>query len=384
MLNKEIEKFIELERNSSLAELSLKLSKKKDWPKEYILNQINGRQKVKQKFPFLNQHKGFIFPSPRAFAQASSEKTAQYKASLIEGKKMADLSGGMGIDSYFFSKVVSNLAYVEKDQTLFEITKQNFELLQCENISPHLSKAEDFLLKAGDFDCIYIDPDRRDKNKRLFKIEDCSPNLIELLPTLLQKSNSVMIKLSPFMDIKLALKQLPSVEAIHVVAVDNDCKELLFIINPNYAKETQIHCIHFNKAVQTAFTFTYAEEDALQPIFTTELMAYLYEPNVSISKSGAFKSIAVKYKLYKLAPNTHLYTSDTYQADFPGKILKVDGIKSAQQIKGLKANVVSKNFPLSTDEIRRKYKIKEGKTDYIYACSLANNSKVFIQAKKVN
>src|SRR5690606_37991222 len=158
MLNEEIEKFIHQEQNTSIAELSLKLSKKDHLPKEFIINQINGRQKAKKKFPFLLQFKDYIFPSPRAFAQASSEQTAKYKATLVNGKKMTDLSGGMGIDSYFFSRNVTQLHYIEKDSELCELNRKNFELLNATDITVHNLSAEDFLNSNEKFDIIYLDP----------------------------------------------------------------------------------------------------------------------------------------------------------------------------------------------------------------------------------
>jgi hypothetical protein len=325
----------------------------------------------------------YIFPSPRAFAQASSEQTAHYKASLVSGERMADLSGGMGVDSYFFAQKVKYIDYVERDEKLFNISVKNFQLLEALNIHPHMVDAEDFLNQAKSYDFIYLDPDRRDESKRLFQIEDCSPNLLELLPTLFQKSQKVMVKLSPLLDIKLAIKQLDKVEAVHVIAVENDCKELLFILNPNFNSETQIHCINFVKKKKVKYTFNYAQEEQEEVNYTL-VQQYLYEPNVAITKAGAFKILASDFKLNKLAPNTHLYTSNELNSNFPGRILKVNEVITPQKVKNKSANVVSKNFPLKTEQIRKKYKIKEGKKDFLYACSLLDKSKVFIWAERTN
>lgn len=383
MLNEEVEKFIQQEFHTSLAELSLKLSKKDNWPKQFIINQINGRQKVDKKFPFLSNCSNYIFPPPRAFAQASSEQTARYKASLVSGERMADLSGGMGIDSYFFAQQVDKLEYVERDEALFNISKRNFKLLNAKNIHVHKAEAESFIKKAGHYDFIYLDPDRRDKSKRLFQIKDCTPNLLELLPALLQKSKKVLVKLSPLLDIKLTIKQLGKVEEVHVIAVENDCKELLFILNPNCNSEPQIHCINFVKKEKTEYTFNYVQEEH-EEVNYSFVQKYLYEPNVAITKAGAFKTLTSDFKINKLAPNTHLYTSNELISNFPGRILEVKEVVRPQKVKNKSANVVSKNFPLKAEQIRKKYKIKEGKKEFLYACSLWDKSKVFIWAERIN
>ncbi|MEX2380047.1 MAG: class I SAM-dependent methyltransferase [Vicingaceae bacterium] len=382
MLNEEIEKFIQTELNTPIAELSLKLSKKVDWPKQFIINQVNGRQKAKKKFPFLANFPNYIFPSPRAFAQASSEQTAAYKATLVKGDQMADLSGGMGIDTYFFDQKVKHLDFVERDEELFQISEKNFRLLGAKNVHAHKQEAESFLKEAKKYDFTYLDPDRRDESKRLFQIEDCSPNVLELIPVLFQKSKKVLVKLSPLLDIKLAIEQFKKVEAVHVVAVENDCKELLFILNPDYKAEAQIHCINFVQKEANKFAFNYSQEEQTTVNYSS-VQQYLYEPNVAITKAGAFKSIAADFKLNKLAPNTHLYTSETLLNDFPGRVLKVTELTSPQKIKNKSANVVSKNFPLKAEQIRKKYKIKEGKNNFLYACGLWDNSKIFIWAERI-
>lgn len=383
MLNEEIEKFIQKEQSTSIAELSLKLSKKGHLPKEFIINQINGRQKVKKKFPFLYRFKDYIFPSPRAFAQASSEQTAKYKADLVSGKTLADLSGGMGIDSYFFSKKVDQIHYIEKKAELCELNRKNFKNLNASNITVQNLSAENFLNSNEKLDIIYLDPDRRNKSERLFKIEDCSPNILELLPLLLEKSNQLIIKLSPLLDIKLAIQQLKSVESVHIISIDNDCKELVFIISSNKLESSSIHCVNFTKNRKEMFTFSFTQEEE-SSISYSKVQNYLYEPNASILKAGAFKSIAKDFNLNKLAPNTHLYTSEKLVENFPGRTLKVNEVSSPKKTKNLNANVISKNFPLKVAEIRKKYKIKEGKEHFLYACSLFDESKVFILAERID
>ena len=382
MFPKDIQDFISQHLHLPIPEVTLKLSKKTAWPKDEIINQINGKQKVAKKFPFLQPIADFKFPSPRAFSQASSEKTARFKAKIVGKGRIADLSGGMGIDSYFFSKVATSVDYVEANETLFQQTIDNFVALGANNIKTHNTTAENFIKTASKYDLIYIDPDRRNKNKRLFLLQDCEPNVVEMLPILFEKTEKVLLKLSPILDLKSVLLQLPFVESVWVVAVKNDCKELLFKLNKNTTKKVEINCCNIEDSDTQTFTFDFEKEENTMVTYS-EPLKFLYEPNVSINKAGAFKSIAAQFQLNKIAANTHLYTSEHFIENFPGKSLKVMDVQKTQAQKALAANVVSKNFPLKAEEVRKKYKITEAKSRFLYACRLQNNQKVFIHAERI-
>ena len=214
-----VEEFIQKHENTSIAALSLILSKKENIPKDFIINQINGRRKAKTKFPSLSKLSTYIFPSPRAIEQASSEQAATYKSELVGGKKMADLSGGMGLDSYFFAKQFESVDYIEQDSELCETSRQNFKALAANNIHCFNQNAVDFLkLNKKEYDLIYIDPDRRAAKHKAFLIDDCEPNLKELLPLIWKCTNYCLIKLSPMLDIKQALTELKFCKKVHRIA----------------------------------------------------------------------------------------------------------------------------------------------------------------------
>lgn len=376
--------FITLHADKSSPEVALLLSKNKQLPSEFIINQINGRQKSKSKFPFLVKYSNFIYPNQRAIAQASSEKAANYKSAILKAKSVLDLSGGMGLDSYFFSKYAERCTYVELNLELAKISESNFKVLGAKNISVVSTSAEDFLIKNNHpFDLIYIDPDRRKAKEKAFKIDECEPNVSQILPLIWNKTQHCMIKLSPMLDISQALTQLHNCKEVFVVAVDNDCKELIFILEKNYSENPIIKTINIKKEVTEFFNFSFDEEQS-NSIELSDPLTYLYEPNSAIMKAGAFKMIAKKYNLKKIATNTHLYTSSLLIENFPGKTLQIDSIEKPKKGFVEKINIVTRNFPQTVEQIKKKYNIKEGGTKFLYACRLQNGSAIFLKANLVD
>lgn len=380
----EIEKFIEENRKKQIPEVVLKLSKVDSYTREFIVNQIHGKQKAKSKYPFLLDIKGFKFPSPRAISQSSSQQTASNKSRFVtSGGKIADLSGGMGLDSYYFSKVADHVDYVEVDAELAALSKNNFEALNAKNIYTHNTDAKNFLENSNEkYDLVFIDPDRRLSKEKAFKIEDCEPNVAKLLPLIWEKSEQCLIKLSPMLDITQALEELNNCIEVHVVSVENECKELLFLLAKDTTKEPAIITTNLTKHNEESYTFHQSKEKERLAEFSKP-QHYIYEPNSSILKSGAFKSIAYSFGLQKLAVNTHLYTSEKLADNFPGRKIEIIEVFKPKKGKIGKANVVCRNFPLSTDQLKKKYKIKDGGEYFLYACSLNDNSKVFIIGKQV-
>lgn len=380
----EVAEFIQTHAQKSNAELALLLSKRTDLPKEYIINQINGKQKSPSKFPFLTAFPNYTFPSPRAFSQASSEKTAKYKAGILKANKVLDLSGGMGMDSYFFSQHASYSDYIELNETLVETAKSNFETLNASSIHCHHSSAEDFIAQTtAQYDLVYLDPDRRSAKEKAFRIDDCEPNVAELLPQIWTKSTHCIIKLSPMLDITQALNELENCKAVYVISVENDCKELLFLLEKDFVGESIIYCENILKTEQQSFNFNLqSEKDSITSFI--DISNYLYEPNASVLKSGAFKSVANHFGVNKLATHTHLYTSTDLVQSFPGRKLRV--IEVSKPKKGLieKANVICRNYSMNPDQLKKKYKIKDGGNMYLYACSLADGTKQFILCELVN
>ena len=246
----------------------------------------------------------------------------------------------MGMDSYFFAQHAKEVTYVDWNEELVKTARTNFEALQASNITCVNSKAEYFILQnENSYDLIYLDPDRRAAKEKAFKIDECEPNVAKLLPNIWKKTSYCLVKLSPMLDIQQALTQLPFCKEVHVVSVDNECKELLFLLENCFEREATIHCVNIPKESTQHFEFNFEQERAASNSLG-EVENYLYEPDASILKAGAFKTVGQQFNLTKLATNTHLYTSTELQQNYPGRIIKV--LEVSKPKKGLtqQANVV--------------------------------------------
>jgi 16S rRNA G966 N2-methylase RsmD len=378
-------RFIEQHLKKSTAEVALILSKQTELDKEYILRQLNGRQKATKKFPFLADFPEYEFPSPRSVAQASSQEAAEFKAGLLSNthQKIADLSGGMGIDCYFLSKGRKGMIYLEPDPILFEITKANFKVLGADHIQCINRTAAEFLSShTGEFDLIYLDPDRRKEDQRLIRLEDCEPNAVEMQKDLFKISEELMIKFSPLLDIKLAMQQLKGLKEIVILSIKNECKELLFLLQKNWTKEAVIRAIDLEENKAADFVFTSSEESKVNAEYS-EPLSYLYEPNAAIMKAGAFNLLAKRFHLKKLAPNTHLYTSSALINDFPGRSLHINKVDKSPKIAPKQVNLVNRNSGMSVAQMKKKYKLKDGGDLFLYACRLEKGKRVFLLCKRV-
>jgi THUMP domain-like len=343
-------------------------------PTPIIADQLAGRRKAKYKLPSFYKTKGIVYPHSLNLEQTSSELTAHFKKEVIQSnsslknKSGADLTGGFGVDAYLLSSVCDHLDYVEHNQELLELAENNHNCLLENNIRHHLSTAEDFLKSTSQiFDFIFIDPSRRNKSQKVFKLADGEPNVIDLLPLIFAKTDLLLIKASPLLDIQQGLRELINVAKVFVLAVDNECKELLFLCQKGCATEPEIHCTNLSSVAgrsRETFSFVFSQETKAVSTFSNPL-TYLYEPNASILKSGAFKSIGQQFDLNKIQINSHLYTSDKLVPDFPGRIFKVLAINpKADQLKAIfnegQANVITRNYSLSPDELKKKLKLKDG------------------------
>ncbi|WP_422007708.1 THUMP-like domain-containing protein [Roseivirga pacifica] len=368
----EVQAFIRAHLAEDPASLMLKKNQYPELPMRTVVEQIASKQKAKHKLPSWYQQEGILFPPALSMEQASSERTATYKASLVKGKSMVDLTGGFGIDCYFLSKSFQRGIYVERQEQLTQIAAHNYKVLGA-NVEVVHAQSEDYLAKLEPVDLIYLDPARRDDhNKKVVLLEDYAPNVLELMPLLQQKSKQVLLKVSPLLDIKLAIEQLSHVAAVHVVAVQNEVKELLFLLDYRAENEPTIHCVNFSKTESQHYQFSF-DEEGLREAIIGDYSNFLYEPNASILKAGAFKSIAEQFGLKKLHANTHLYTSEVPVADFPGRVFKVKSEISLNKkylkkaIPDLKANITVRNYPQSVAQIRKKTGLKEGGTNYVFA-----------------
>ena len=383
----EVQAFIKAYLAEDPASLMLKKDQYPELPMRAVVEQIASKQKAKHKLPSWYQQEGILFPPALSMEQASSERTATYKASLVKGRSIVDLTGGFGVDCYFLSKSFEKGIYVERQEQLTQVAAHNYKVLEA-NVEVVHAQSEDYLATLEPVDLIYLDPARRDDhNKKVVLLQDYAPNVLELMPLLQQKSKQVLLKVSPLLDIKLAIEQLSHVAAVHVVAVQNEVKELLFLLDYKAENEPTIHCVNFSKTEAQRYQFSFTEEELGEAI-VGEHSNFLYEPNASILKAGAFKSIAEQFGLKKLHANTHLYTSEVPVADFPGRVFKVKSEISLNKkylkksIPNLKANITVRNYPQSVAQIRKKTGLKEGGANYVLAFTGLNGPTALLCEKQ--
>ena len=379
--------FIEEHLNDDVHELALKHSNAKV-DMALALRQIEARQLLRKKVPSWSANPELLFPSHLSIEQCSSEASANYKASLMKGGSFADLTGGLGIDCYYISQNFQHSDYVEHNPELCALARHNYEVLGAKTMVVHNDSAEVFLNQCEPLDCLFIDPARRDVHgRKVVSVSDCTPNVVDLQDLMLRKAKRVMVKLSPMLDISQALKELRHVKEIHVVAVSNECKELLFIMERAFDGEPTYTCVNLETR-QPAVTFSMEEERVAILQLAKELGHYLYEPNVALMKGGCYKMLSQRYALKKLHRNSHLYTSDSLIQDFPGRIFEVDGWaiygkKAKDLLKDVdKASIAVRNFPMTVAEIRKSLKINDGDQTYLFATTLSDERKVIILTHK--
>jgi len=367
----EVQKFISENLNSDLAKLLLKKSPFPEVSMQEIAQQIKGKQIAAKKFPFLLKE-NIIFPPHLNLEQASSENTAKEKAKNLSGRAFLDLTCGFGIDAYFLSQNFSEVTLLEQNEDLLEIVQHNWKTLgrEANFINENLERFLEISEKEKQFDLIYLDPARRDKDHRKkFLLSDLSPNILEIQDKLLSISKKIMIKLSPLIDLKYLQTTVKSIDEIEIIAVKNEVKEIILHLIPNTENKLKITTKNLSTD-EPNFSFSPEEESAVTPEFS-DILEYLYIPNNAVLKSGAFNLISKKFGLKKLHPNTHLYTSDK-TVDFCGRVFKVKEISAKEIKKGNVFNIISKNHPLSPEQIKTKYKLKNGGEHYL----------IFTQSKK--
>ena len=370
-----------------------------------MVQQEEGRARLRDKLPTLVEQADWWFPPRLACEQCSSELTATYKAALIRqhyapspcgegrGGSFIDLTGGYGIDSFYLSAFATEAHYVEQDPELCRIAVHNFARTRP-HLQVHNTTAEEFLRTLPDANnenniLIYLDPARRDTHGgKVFRIEDCTPNIIDLLPLLQQKSTVLMIKLSPMLDITAALRSLGEGWQVHVVAVRNEVKELLFVRHSQLSTLTAANYVHDH---WQTLTFTLQQEQEAQVSYWNlqHTPRYLYEPNAAILKAAAFRFVSENYRISKLAPNTHLYAADHLLSDYPGRMWEVIAPLTSSMLKHLPetlreqgASILTRNYPLSADQLRKKLKLKDSAIHTIIGVRVADKPTLF-WAKKI-
>lgn len=399
-----------------VADLALQRSKYKHLTDEewrWFLQQVEGRERTAEKLPTFATIEDWWYPVRLSCEQCSSETAARYKVSIIADSdrhlsRFADLTGGYGVDTFFLSELFEETDYVEQNAELCRIAEHNFALgrkskveRQKLSIAVHNTTAEDFLLSSpcgeAGWGLIFLDPARRDSHGgKVFRLGDCTPNVVELMPDLvshLTPNGRIMLKLSPMIDLTQAIKELSAVSNqpsvltwdIHVVAVKNEVKEVLLLSHQKSDVSTQtITAIDLDKKEQ-AFVFT-REEEQMCPSdigqWTLDRGHFLYEPNAAILKGGAYKLVSERFGLQKLDVNTHLYVSDKFVEDFPGRVWKTSPLPSPKERVISQANVIVRNYPLTAEQLKKKLHLRDGGTDYVIGCRV-NGKPVLFSAERV-
>ena len=345
---------------------------------EFVANQIDCRRRAKEKLPLWYANPQITYPNKSNLEQCSSELTARFKSDFIRGiaaqsgdQTVIDLTAGFGVDSFFLSRIFKHVIHVEPDAKLIKLAQENHIRLGAVNIKYVQTTAEVFLHDfTGPADWVYVDPSRKALGKKVVKLSDCEPDVIQLLHTIWSKTSQILIKTAPLLDIKEGLRQLPNAARVFVTSVGNECREVLFQLQKDFVHEPDIICVNIQAQQEERFTFQLQAEVAAVSSFS-EPQEFLYEPNASILKAGAFKKVGEVFGLLKLAVNTHLYTSNKSLTGFPGRVFKILGDLSEQAsfLPDNKANIISRNHPLGPDEIKKKYKLKDGGERYVIACS---------------
>lgn len=388
ILSIEIQECIKNNINSNISELILKGLPFSSEISSEIINQIEAKNRCKNKLNTWFETDNIYYPNKLNIEQTSSEVTAKHKASLINGSRLIDVTGGFGVDCFYFAKQFETVTHCELNTDLSKIVAHNNSVFNIENIDCIADNGiEHIINNETTYDWIYIDPSRRNDAKgKVFMLSDCLPNVPQHLDNLFKKSNNIMIKTSPLLDISLGIKELDFVKEIHCIAVNNEVKELLWILDKGFDQSVKIITTNIKKDRKHNFEF-YLDEEANATVNYSKPLTYLYEPNSAVLKSGAFNSVAEQLSVFKLQKHSHLYTSEQL-IDFPGRRFKIETIapynkkRFKQQFKLDKANFTTRNFPETVAQLRQKLKVKDGGTDYLFFTTDEDNNKIVIHCTK--
>jgi precorrin-6B methylase 2 len=390
MINTPTLQYISAHASDDVAHLALHPSKDPQVDMPMALQQIAGRQKAMEKLPEWYENPDILYPKKVSMEQCSSSQTADYKASLVEGNSFADLSGGFGVDTIALARKFEKGYYVEPQEELCELFQHNCKAFGINHITVINKTLEESFDQLEKVDVMYVDPSRRDVHgRRVVALEDCVPNLLEWKERLLEKCNTLMVKLSPMIDLHQILRQLPEVSVVHVVAVEGECKEVVCLLNEKTVTDVQVVAIDLHNNNNTLFNTTLQTERSAPLSIATEMGTYLYEPNAAVMKAGIFNSISQQFQIQKLEKNTNLFTSNELREDFPGRIFRIEAVhefhprKTAKEVSHLEsASIAVRNFPLTAEELRKTLKIKDGNACYLFGCTLSGNKKCVIQCRK--
>lgn len=384
----EIQQYISDHVHLDISQLALTKNPFPEIPWNELLNQIQAKKKAKDKLPTWFSTQNIIYPNKISVEQTSSETTAAYKSQLINGNSLIDLTGGFGIDDYYFSKSINQIIHCEISAELSTIVAHNFKILKNNTITTINGDSATILKNLNQhFDWIYIDPSRRNDAKgKVFMLKDCLPNVPELLNFYFHYTNQILIKTAPILDISAAINELKNITEVHIVALENEVKELLFVLKKESKPIISIKTVNILKNKQDTFEFKHVSN--VKPIVFSHPKKYLFEPNAAIMKSGGFENIAHQFDLEKLHQHSHLYTFDKLQ-ELPGRVFKIQQVfeynksNMRQFLENQKTNLTIRNFPDTVENIRKKWKLKEGGTLYTFLTTDLNNAKIVLLCEKI-
>lgn len=374
----EVQQFLKKHIKDDVSRFALSKIPFTDVSSAELAEQLDGKQRTEKKLPLWFNTEGIIFPPKISVEQSSSEHTALYKSKLLKGNTLIDLTGGFGVDTFFFSRVAEHVIHCEQNEDLSAVAKHNLTTLGANNVE-FITEDSIKYLQVTDkkFDTIYVDPSRRIQSKKVFLLEDTEPDVVSNLDLLLSKAQRIIIKTSPLFDIQSGLNDLKHVSEVHVLSVRNDCKELLWVIDKDFTGEAQIICTAIGAITKQSFSFKLSEEKKLNMESYSEPLKYLYEPDVALLKAGCFKQICKAFEVEKLHQNTHLYTSENIAEGFIGKTFQINSVVDykifMKENLVKKANVISKNFPLKPEELKKRHKLSDGGKEFLFFSTVFPN-----------
>lgn len=387
LLSAEIQEYIHnsLQVNISKLALSKNPFPEVDWKE--IINQIVSKNKSQHKLPTWFNTDNIYYPPSLSIEQTSSEITAKYKSELISGTSLIDLTGGFGVDDYYFSKKFERVIHCERNVSLSEMVQHNYGVLNVTNITCLAQNSTEVIDQSENaFDWIYIDPSRRsDVKGKVFLLKDCLPNVPENLKLYFSKSNSILIKTAPILDITAGCMELENIKSIHIVAIENEVKEILWLLEKGYNDEIELNAVNIQKEKTDSTTFILGEHSPARFSLPQE---FLYEPNAPLLKSGGVDYLCDALHISKLHPHSHLFTHIEL-IDFPGRRFIINDVipfkkeNLKKHLEGKKMNITTRNFPLTVEEIRKKYKIADGGTVYAFFTTNINNEKIVLICTKL-
>lgn len=384
-LEKQVQDYISENLNADVNKIALTKSPFTGISAAELANQISAKKKSEKKLPTWFGVENIYYPTTLSIEQTSSERTASYKQQLVHSNKVIDITSGFGVDSFYFAKVAKQVYSCEINSELSAISTHNASVLDAGNVRCLNIDGLAFLAETKEtFDTIYVDPARRNTSGKVFKLAECTPNVVDSLYLLFEKAPQILIKTSPLLDLQAGLLELKNVSAVHILSVKNECKELLWVLEKGFTDEPTIHCATINKETKV-FSFPFSVLKTKTKITVANPDGYLYEPDSALMKSGAFDYIAEAFGLQKLATQSHLYFAKEVKPEFLGRIFEIRTVLTPKALKkdsSLAGNVIVRNYPDKAENLVKKYKIGASKEDFlIFTSNYSGN--IIIQAQIV-